>query len=263
MALISDAALTVVVDKLSRWVSTAVGDSGFDDAFNAGMDAANAAVMSGAGSLFDYLISVADTDGDAVADLLSPARDLDETNPVPPTRFLFSIAGISAFLTDLNNHIKRYNPATTTLDAYLTSLNLATPTLRVHQAFADHLKSMSRGNVFVGVDTVLATFTVSGATTGSYAHVAALPTTVAGSKIVVKNQGANTTGATLSVTGKKLDGTTAVLTATVSTGTDDFETDLSVTTKLFYDVTAISITGGTSTDVYEIVALSDRDISAA
>ena len=264
MGLITNTDLQATVDKLARWGAMSIGDSGFDDAFNAGMDAANAAVMSGGNSLFDYFAPGGTcSDGDVSADLLGPARDLDESNPVPPTRFLFSIASISAFLTALNNPLKRYNPSTTTLDAYLTSLNATPGTLRVHQSFHDHLKSMSRLNVFVGTDTVLATFTASGATTGTYTHVAALPTSVAGSKLVVKNQGAVTTGATLSVTGKKLDGTTQVVTATIVTGTDNNETDLSTTTRIFWDVTNVTITGATSTDVYEIVAKSDRDISAA
>ena len=80
---------------------------------------------------------------------------------------------------------------------------------------------------------------------------------------MVKNQGAVTTGATLSVTGKKLDNTTQVLTATIGTGTDNTETALSSVLKLFTEVTAISITSGTNANVYEIVAKTDRDISAA
>jgi hypothetical protein len=116
--------------------------------------------------------------------------------------------------------------------------------------------------VFVGADTVLATLTVTGASTGTFASVTTLAS-YSGAQLVVKNQGAVTTGATLTVTGKKLDGTTANITATIVTGTDNTETALSVTTKLFVEVTAITITSGTSTDVYEIVAKTDRDISAA
>lgn len=262
MAIISNSALQDILDKMARWGAMSVGDSGFDDAFNAGMQAANAACMSGSGSLFQYLADLAATDADPAADMLGAARNLDESNPTPPTRFLFGISSISAFLTAINTHIARYNPSTTTLDAYLTQLNASTPTLRVHQAFHDHLKAMSRGNVFVGADTVLATFTVTAATTGTFASVTTLAG-YAGAKLVIKNQGGNTSGASLSITGKKLDGTTQVLTVTVSSGTDDAEQDLSSTAKLFVEVTAISITGGTATDVYEIVAKTDRDISAA
>lgn len=264
MSLITNTDLQATLDKLARWATESIGDPSFGSSFNAGMTAANENIMSGSNSLFAYF-SPGGTcaDGDVSADLLPPARDLDESNPTPPTRFLIGIAEVSAFLSKLDAHIKRYNPATTTLDAYLTSLNASTPTLRVHQAFYDHLKTLSRKNVFVGADTVLATFAATGSATGTYTHVTALGSQFAGAKLVVKNQGAVTTGATVSVTGKKLDGTTAVITATIGTGTDNHETDLSVTTKLFYDVTAISITSGTNGNVYEVVAKTDRDISAA
>lgn len=260
MAIISNTDLQAVVDKLARWAAMSVGDAAFNGSFNAGMEAANAAVMSGSGSLFAFLHGL--TDGDPAADMLASARNLDESNPVPPTRFMIGIAEVAAFMTAMNNHIKRYNPATATLDAYLLALNESTPTLRVHQALHDHLKVFSRKNVFVGADTVLATFSATGAATGTFASVTTLAG-LAGAKLRVKNQGAVTTGATLTITGKKLDGTTASLTVTVSTGTDNAEQDLSVTTRLFVEVTAISITSGTNGNVYEIVAKTDRDISAA
>lgn len=263
MAIISNTDLQAIGDKLSRWASMSVGDSNFDNAFNAGMDAANAEIMSGSGSLFQYLADLAATDADPAADMLNAARNLDEDNPEPPARFLFGISGVSTFLAALDTHIKRYNPATTTLDAYLTSLNASSPTLRFHEAFHNHIKALSRKNVFVAADTVLATFAATGSATGTYTHVTALASYLAGAKLVVKNQGAVTTGATVTVTGKKLDGTTSSLTATIATGTDNNETDLSVTTKLFYDVTNVTISSGTNGNVYEIVAKTDRDISAA
>jgi hypothetical protein len=263
MGLISNTHLQATLDKLARWAATAVGDDGLDESFTAGFTAANAEVMSGAGSLFTYFAeTVAPSNGDAAADLLGPARDLDEENPTPPTRFLIQIAGINAMFTALNTHIRRYNPSTTTLDSYLTSLNASTPTLRVHQALHDHLKAFSRGNIFVGVDTVLATFACTGAATGTFTSVTTLAG-YAGAKIVVKNQGAVTTGATLTVVGKKLDGTSQSITATIVTGTDNTETDLSSVLKLFVEVTNVTITSGTNANTYEIVAKTDRDITAA
>lgn len=261
MPLISNANLQAIGDKLARFAAMSVGDESFDDTFTAGMEAASNAVLSGAGGIATYLFET-ETDMDVAADMLEAARNLDENHPVPPARFIFGIASIAAMIAAINKHLTRYS-AYTTLDAYLTSLNASTPTLRFHQAFTDHLKSLSRGNVFIGADTVLATFAATGAATGTFTAVATLPTTVAGAKIVVKNQGAVTTGATLSVTGKKLDGTTAIITAAIATGTDNFETDLSVTTKLFTQVTLITISGATNGNVYEIVAKTDRDISAA
>lgn len=262
MPLITNSNLQTVCDKLARWAAMSVGDPNFSGAFNAGMSAANSAIMSGSGSLFAFIFGT-QTDGDVAADLLPSARDLDELNPTPPTRFMIGIPEVAAFLSALNNHIRRYNPATTTLDAYLTSLNATTPTLRVHQALHDHLKAFSRQNVFIGADTVLATFAATGAATGTFASVATIGSNYAGAKLVVRNQGAVTTGATLSVTGKKLDGTTQVITATIATATDNAETDLSSIAKLFTQVTAVSISGGTGGNVYEIVAKTDRDISAA
>jgi hypothetical protein len=265
MGMIANSNLQALLDKLARWGAMCVGDPELDDAFSAGFTTANAVVMSGSDSLFQYLADLAATNADPAADMLEAARNLDESNPEPPTRFLLGIASVSAFLSALDKHIKRYNPATTTLDAYLTSLNGTTgntPTLRVHQTFHTHIKAMSRRNVFVGTDTVLATFAATGAATGTFTSLTTLAS-YAGAQLVVKNQGAVTTGATLTVTGKKLDGTTAQITAAISTGTDNNETNLSVTTKLFTEVTAVSITSGTNANVYEIVAKTDRDISAA
>ena len=51
MPLISNTDLQAICDKLARWASMSVGDAAFDPAFNAGMEAANAAVMSGNDSL--------------------------------------------------------------------------------------------------------------------------------------------------------------------------------------------------------------------
>ena len=209
MAIIQTTDLQTVVDKLARWAAMSVGDAAFNPAFTAGMAAANAAVMSGAGSLFTLLHGLAD--GDPAADMLQAARNLDESNPVPPTRFMIGIAGISAFMTALNTHIARYNPATPTLDAFLTALNATTPTLRVHQALHDHLRAFSRKNVFIANDTILATFAATAAATGTFASVTTIGTNYAGAKLVVKNNGAVTTGATLTVTDAKW-------TANLSTG---------------------------------------------
>jgi hypothetical protein len=250
-----------LLDKLARWSSLAVGDPNLDPSFTAGFTTANAAVMSGAGSIAEYLFGLSDED--PAADMLGAARDLDESNPEPPTRFMIQISGIATLFAAINRHIARYNPATTTLDSYLSYLNASTPTLRVHQSLHDHLKAFSGKNVFIATDTVLATFSCTGATTGTFASVATIGTSYAGAKLVVKNQGAVTTGATLTVTGKKIDATTTALTGTVVTGTDNTELNLSSTLRLYTEVTNVTITGGTNGNVYEIVAKTDRDISAA
>jgi len=260
MGVLTNTELMNIGDKLARWASMSVGDAAFDVSFNAGMEAANAAVISGSNSIAQYIM---DTDSmDLTADCLPAARNLDESNPVPPTRFLFGIAGISAMISALNSHLSRYT-SYTTLDAYLSYLNASAPTLRFHQSFHDHLKALSRANVFIGVDQVLATFTTTGAATGTFLKVSTVGTSYAGAQLMVKNQGAVTTGATLSVTGKKIDGTSATLTVTVAVGSDNAEQALSITTKLFVEVTGITISGGTNGNIYEIVAKSDRSILAA
>jgi hypothetical protein len=260
MSQIGNSDLQTILDKLARFVTESVGDPEFADDFNAGMEFAAGNVLSGAGALDTFILALDDVD--QVADLLPAARDLDETHPTPPDGFVLSIPGINAMIAGLNAHFRRYGY--TGLDNKLTTLNASTPTLRAHGNFRKYLKTIAAKNSFIPNDLVLATFTMTGATTGTYAHVASIDTTkYAGAKLVVKNQGALATSAVVTVTGKKLDGTTASLTATLTTHTDNAETDLSVTTKLFVDVTAISITTGTNANVIEIVAKTDRSIAAA
>lgn len=259
MSLISNAHLQIILDKTARFAATAVGAPELANNLNAGFAAAHAAVLTGTNSIETFLLTTGNSD--AIADILPAARDLEELPPVPPSRFIFGIVGIANLLKGIDAHLKRYAGAAS-LDAYLTGLNAGTPTLRVHQSFEDHLKNLGRGNVFIGSDTVLATLTVTGAAAGTFLSIATI-TAYAGAQLVVKNQGAVTAGATISVTGKKLDNTTQVMTATVSTGTDNIETNLSSVLKLFTQVTAITITGATVGNVYKIVAKTDRDISAA
>ena len=262
MALITNAELQVVGDKLARFAAMSVGDTAFDASFTAGMQAANAAVMSGAGSIAAYVMSTLDED--VMADLLSAARNLDEANPVPPARFIIGIPGIAAMIAAINTHLKRFSPVAT-LNLYLSLLNASTPTLRFHQSFSDHLLLLSAKNVFIAKDLSIAQVNVTGATAGTYSHLGAINHALyAGAKLVAKNEGAITASTVIAVTGKKFDLTTATLTATISTLTDAAETNLSDTTKNFIDVTNITITsGGTSGNVIKIVAKTDRDISAA
>lgn len=259
MAVIGNSDLQTWGDKLARWGSEAVGDLALNPAFTAGWETASDNVLSGAGALSAFILAL--TDQDVVADLLPSARDLDETHPTPDSGFLLRLPEFSAAITAMNRHIVRYGDASG-LDAYLTALNLSTPVLRFAGQFKDYFGTLSRGNAFVPEDTVLATFAATAATTGTFVNVATI-TRYAGAKLVIKNQGAVTTGATLTATVKTLAGATTTLTGTVSTGTDNTETNMSDTTKLYVDVTNITITGGTNTNIYEIVAKKDRSIAAA
>lgn len=259
---ISNTILQTVADKLARFAGTVVGDPVLNGAFTAGFATGSAAVLSGANSIATYLITTADEG--SLADMLPAARDLDEVNPVPPTRFLFGVASISAQVKTLDTYCKHYGGAAS-FNAYMTALNVSGPVLRVHQMFADHLQSMSPQNVFIGADTDIARVNVTGAAAGTYTHIALIDKTkYSGAKLVAKNVGALTATTALSITGKKFDGTLATLTVSIATLTDAAETNLSDVTKVFVDVTAISvISGGTAGNIIKIVAKTDRSIAAA
>lgn len=260
MGMMNNTQLQVVLDKLARWATESVGDPEFSAGFNAGMTKANADVISGTNSIATYVLGI--NDEDIVADLLPAARDLDENNPTPADGFLLTISGMSAMIKALDTHYKAHGFKG--VDDYLTTQNAAAPTLRAHGHFKKYLKTISAKNSFIPNDLDIATFAETGATTGTFGHLNSIATSqYAGAKLVVHNVTALTTSAVVTVTAKKLDGTSATLTATLATHTIDHETDLSDTTQNFVDVTGITITTGTNGDQFKIVAKTDRSISAA
>lgn len=260
MPILSNTQLRTILDKMARWATESVGDPEFNAGFNAGMAKANADVLSGTNSIATYVLGL--NDEDIEADLLPAARDLDENSPSPADGFLLTIPEMATMVKALDTHFKRYNFKG--VDDYLTQQNAATPTLRAHGHFKQYLKTISAKNSFIPNDLDLATFTETGAAAGTFGHLNAIATSkYAGAKLVVKNVTALTTSAVVSVTAKKLDGTSASLTATLSTHTIGHETDLSDATQVYVDVTAIAITTGTNGDQFKIVAKTDRDISAA
>jgi hypothetical protein len=263
MGQISNGNLTTILDKLARFASESVGDPEFSGSFNAGMAKASADVLTGAGGIATFLLTL--NDEDVEADLLPAARVLDETHPTPPDGFLLGVTSINNMLKALDTHFKAFGFKG--LDDKLTSLNGATgltPTLRAHGHFKKYLKTLSKQNAFIPADLVLATFTETGATTGTFASVATVDKTVyAGAKLVLHNVTALTTSAVVTVTAKKLDGTVATLNATLSTHTINSETDLSDTSKLYTEVTGIAITTGTNADQFSVIAKTDRSVAAA
>jgi hypothetical protein len=260
MALISNTNLQAVGDKLARFASEAIGDPDFVAGFNAGFEVASNNVLSGTNSIAALIMTLADEN--QIADLLPAARDLDETHPSPPTGFLINVKEISAILTALDTHCKRYGFKG--LDDRLSALNASVPTLRFHGFFRRYLGKVTAGNSFIPVDTALAQIVTSGAATGAFAHLSAIDKTAyAGAQLVVKNVGVIGSTTSVTVTGKKIDGTSTTLTASVSVLSDGHETVLSDTAKLYTDVTAISVTGATTGNHFNIVAKSDRDISNA
>jgi hypothetical protein len=260
MGMLNNTQLQVILDKLARWAVESVGDPEFNAGFTAGMAKANADVISGSNSVATYILGL--DDEDIEADLLPAARNLDENNPSPSDGFLLTIPEMSSMITALNTHFKAHGYKG--VDDYLTAQNTATPTLRAHGMFRTYLKTLSAKNSFIPNDLVLATFTETGATAGTFASLATIDkTNYAGAKLVVKNVTALTSSAVVTVTATKLDGTSATLTATLSTHTIGTETNLSDTTQLYVGVTAIAITTGTAADQFEIVAKTDRSIAAA
>lgn len=260
MPIMSNTQLQHILDKMARWAVESVGDPTFNAGFNAGMTQANADVLSGSNSIAAYVLATADED--IVADLLPAARSLDENNPSPADGFLLTIPEMNSMITALNTHFKGFSYKG--VDDYLTKTNLAAPTLRANGFFKTYLKTLSAGNCYVPNDQVIATFTETGASAGTFAHQAAIDKTkYAGAQFKVKNLTALTTSAVVSVTAVKIDGTVATLTATLSTHTIGTETALSDTSQVYVDATAISITTGTSGDQFEIIAKADRSIAAA
>lgn len=260
MGMLNNSQLQVIIDKLARFATESVGDPEFNAGFSAGMAKASADVLTGAGALDTYILTLDDIDIEA--DLLPAARDLDETPPTLADGFLLTIQGVNSMIKALDTHFKRNGFKG--MDDYLSVQNASVPTLRAHGHFKKYLKTISAKNSFIPNDLVLATFLETGAAAGTYAHLASIPTAqYAGAKLVIKNVTALTTSAVVTVTAKKLDGTLANLTATLTTHTIDHETDLSDAAKNYIDVTAIAITTGTADDEFEVVAKTDRDISAA
>lgn len=257
MAMLGNSDLQTILDKLARFASEAVGDPEFNAGFNAGFSLANTDVWS---AMATFILALNDID--QVSDLLPPARDLSEVPPSPPTSFLLTVPSINKMIAALDTHYKNFGY--TGVNARLTAVNASTPTLRAHGFFKRYFGKITAPNSFIPADLVLATFAITGATTGTFAHSTAIDKTLyAGAKLVIKNNGAlsGTTGVT--VTATKLDGTSAALTASVSVTTDGHETNLSDTAMLYTDVTNVAVTGGTNADAIKIVAKTDRDISAA
>ncbi|HJZ76948.1 MAG TPA: hypothetical protein VKE51_34695 [Vicinamibacterales bacterium] len=260
MGMLTNNQLQTIIDKLARFATESVGDPEFNAAFTAGMETASQHVLSGAGGIATYLLTL--NDEDIEADLLPSARDLDEQHPTLADGTLLTITGVNAIINALNTHFKRNNYKG--LDDYMTIINTATPTLRAHGHFKKYLKTLSAKNNFIPNDIQLATLTMTSATAGTYGHLNSIDTTkYAGAKIVLKNLTALGSAPVVSVTAKKLDGTSSVLTATISTATINTETNLSDVTQLYVDVTAISITTGTSGNQIAVVAKTDRSIASA
>jgi hypothetical protein len=258
MGIIATSDLRTILDKIARYCGEAASDPDIGSTY--GFAAAAGHVLSGSGAIDTFILTL--TDRDQIADLLPAARDLDENNPTAPATIISQAALVKAFMAALDIQCARFGYKN--LDGYLTFLNTPTPTLRTHGLLRRYLGAVSAANNFLTKDQVIATFTATGAATGTYAHVAAVDATQYGPhKLRMKNVTVLTSAPTVTVTAKKPDGTTSTLTATISTLTINTETDLSDTGLKFVDVTNITIAGSTSGDEVEVIAKSDRSVASA
>lgn len=271
MAIITNANLQSILDKVARHCWFVKGDANLNSAPNAlgaapnvGLDVANSAVI---GSL---LTLIETTINDPFLDQYDAAaiNILNAGNPVS-AGFLAGIWG--SFLKGLDDYCR--SQGFKGLDDRLTALNGAngmTPTLRAHQAFALAF-GLSRQNLFVGQNTDLATFAETGATTGTLTLLTPtgsgvagqLPLFLAGAQLVEINTTALTAAPTITITAVKIDGTTVTLTVTPGALGNGAQNNLSDVSQLYIAVTAITITGGTSGNSFKITALADRRIDNA
>jgi len=257
MGIISTGNLTTVLDKLARHAAEVVGDGKVVSSPNAGLLLANYDVLV---PLATLILGLGDPDQEA--DLLRAAHDLVNG----PPQLQSYLGGVWAPELDaLDAHCRRFGYDT--LDAYLTYLNAATGVLRAHEDFSIYLRHLSPRNLFTPANVVLMHVTVTGATTADFVHVAALDTAKYGPgqiKVLnTKTEGLTSTVLTFPKAQK--NGADHSVVATVTVQTDGNLTGFDDTDLAFTDVltTSATISGGVSTDTFDIVVVPDRSIAAA
>lgn len=257
MAIIGASDLQAVLDKAARWAAEALGDSNVVDTPNAGVSIANTNVLAALQTAVQGL-----SDDQQVADLLPAIVDLAAS---PPQINSWAGSNWAAVLDAIERHCRRYGYAT--LDDYLDDLNDPTPTVRVHEDFAKYLRGISPANVFTPANVVLMNVTVTGAATATFTHVAALDTAkYAPGQIKVLNTKAEGLSSTVLTFPKaQKDGADQSVEATITATDDEALTAFDDTDLAFTDVltTSATISGGNSTDTFDIVIVPDRSITAA
>ena len=257
MPIIGASDLQTILDKAARWAAEVLGDSNVVTTPNAGLLLANtdvAAALETAVAAF--------TDPEQLADLLPAVRDFADG---PPIMHSWAGSNWAAILDALDAHCRRYGYAD--LDAYLSDLNVATGVLRAHADFSAYLRRLSALNVFTPVEHIVMHVTATGTGTATFTHVAALDTDLyAPGQIKVRNtKTEGLTSTVLTFPKAQKAGVDHSVVATVTVTTDENETDFDDTDLAFDDVLAASatISGGVSTDTFDIVIVPDRDIVAA
>lgn len=272
MAQISTGNLTTILDKIGRHgalkdgltLAHAVATGGVysETVYTGGLLVANSAIIS---ALRTTILGL--NDGPAEALLLPAIEKLYDTPPnsVFP-EWATSVENLDAYGL-LNNPFASGDRSG--LDAMLRVLNTATPTLRVHEAFAKYLGCVSPNNVFTGLAYQLATLTITGATSGTFALTGknsdGLLDTLrfAPGKVAIRNtKTEGLTSTVITVTCIKNGVATSVV-FTVSVTTNAYLTAGDDTTLTMSGCTAlVSISGGFTGDTFDFVILPDRAIDA-
>jgi len=269
MAQISTANLQTLLDKIARHVAEANGDVLASAVAtgavytvttpNAGLIVGNADVLAALNTLVDTTIADADLSG-LIADEVD---ELVAQNPALVRDYWTKVVDGLDHYGRLNNALLATDRGG--LDAMLRVLNASTPTLRAHFLFEKYFGRLSPANVFVATPFTLATLVVTGADAATFAHVAALDTTLyaPGKLAILNTKGEGLTSTVLTLTCTKAGVATSVA-FTVTTQTDKYLTAGADTDKRFTDCTAkVSISGGNNGDEFSVVILPDRAISAA
>jgi len=269
MAQISTANLKLFIDKMARhanqWDGAAVA-SGVSapglyaevDPLKYGLQPANAQIAL----LRTLVLTFADLE--QTADFVAPVRDLYDGLPQVNAVRLWS-----GLLDALDAHAARYNAMIagdrSPLDALLRVLNVSTPTLRAHGDFNKYFGRLSPGNVFCALPYTLATITVTGATTATFAHVAAIDATLysTGAIALRNTKGEGLTSTTVTLTCVK-SGVAQSAAFTQTHTTPDYLAAGPDADLLYSDCTGlISISGGNTGDTFSVVILPDRPINGA
>jgi len=271
MAQISNANLITILDRMARWggeaggvpLASAVATGGVYAATspNAGIAVADTDVLAALQTLVGGF-----TDVHQQEDFIPPVVALNDGQPALGS---LGYNFWAALRRALDIHALRYNSLAagdlSGLDAMLRVLNASAPTVRAHGLFNQYFGNLSPGNVFVPTPFTLATLAVTGSTSATFTHVAALDTTLYGNgKIAVlntKTEGLVSTTLTMTCT---KSGVATNVAFTVGVVTNNYLTAGGDTTLTFSDCTAlVSISGGVLGDAFSIVILPDRAVAAA
>jgi len=269
MSQISNTNLKVICDKATRHALLANGSPMADDiatgaiyvetAPAAGLLPANDAILAALKTAVTNF-----TDADQQADFIEPVLTLFQGTPLL-NQFMYSFW--SGVRRALDAHMSRYSVNAmavgdrSPLDAALRVINLSA-LVRLHGDFNTYFGDISPVNLFTPLPFVLAHITITGASTLTFVHVSAISDYGPGQIAIhnTKTEGLTSTVLTLTAIA---GGLALAPTSTVTVQTDEHLTVCSDTAQVYTDCTGATVTGGVSTDTFDVVILPDRVINAA